>query len=162
MSSQHRVFDLLVAAQAVSELSARAIAEKSGLSHGTVSNYLAGKIPRTITDQTLDGLSKGFGIPLPRLRAAYLADRGLAPAESPEPTKDEDEVVQAILSDTRLLPEAKEHLVRQYGLLLRVQAARVPDEVETAEAIEDAARVVRGINSAKSSARKRTTTKRRS
>lgn len=39
------------------------------------------------------------------------------------------DVVHAIRNDPDLLPEAKEHLERQYGLLLRVQAARSPDAV---------------------------------
>lgn len=71
------------------------------------------------------------------------------------------DLIEAIRHDPHLLPEAKEHLERQYGLLLRVQAAQVSTPAKTAAAIEDAKATVRSINAAKKSPAKRTVPKRR-
>lgn len=130
MSSHSRVLELIRAADAVQGLGVRGYAAKGDLSHGTISNYLAGKIPEALNDSRLEKISRAFSIPLPRLRAAHLADRGLALAEPEEPTiSPEDRVLDAIRADTRLLPEAREHLINQYGLLLRLRAQVVQDEV---------------------------------
>lgn len=123
MSSQHRVLDLILGAQAASGLGVRALAAKSGLSHGTIGNYLKGQLPEHLSDDRLQQISRAWGIPFPRLKSAHLADLGVQPASGKEPTKAQDDVILAILADDRLLPEAKQHLVNQYGLLLRVQAA---------------------------------------
>lgn len=48
-----------------------------------------------------------------------------APGPSAEAVSD---VVRAILEDPFLLPEAREHLVRQYGLLLRVGSSATPEQ----------------------------------
>lgn len=147
MSSQSRVTQLLQAAKATSKLSERAIAEKAGVSHGTVSNYLRG-VERThpIPDDMLDRLAKGFGIPAPRLRRAHLEDRGLSDAAGAEPTKwQADDVRAAILADPNLLPEAKEHLINQYGLLLRVQALAALESVPDAEAADRAGLTKDGV-----------------
>lgn len=123
MSSQQRLHDLLVTAPAASEMSVRDLAEKAGLSHGSIANYLAGRIPAIMSDTTLEKLSRGFGIPFPRIKRAYLADRGLALAAPEEPTIDPQErVIEAIKADPNLLPEAREHFLNQYKLLLRIQA----------------------------------------
>lgn len=145
MSSQSRVVELLQAAHADRRLTVREYADKSGLAHGTISNYLAGQIPKVIPDDTLEKLARAFGIPLPRLEAAHLADRGLAkiPKEG-VPADPQQRVIEAIQDDPSLLPEAKAHFLNQYQLLLRLQGAEqpmTPDDKSAASALKRQGRV---------------------
>ena len=120
-SQQHRLRDLLTVAKATSGLTVRELADKAGLSSSTIQNYLDGRGRKTqIPDETLAQLARGFGIPYPRVRAAHLADQGLTEVPRQNAQEPGQGVVAAILADDRLLPEAREHLVRQYGLLLRI------------------------------------------
>lgn len=132
MSSQNRLRDELRAAKAAAQLSGRAIAEKGGLSHGTVQNYLDGAHPRHVPDDMLERLARGFGVPFPVLKRAHLDDLGLAQREEPEPTTSSIEA--AILADDTLLPEARQHLLNQVGLLRRLSAPTTDAEKFAAKA----------------------------
>lgn len=125
MSSQ--VQQLLLAAKAASGLSAREIARKAGLSHGTVSNALNASPRRhAIPDETLAKLARGFEIPLPQLQRAAEADRALRLV----PEQATVDVRGAILADDSLLPEARAHLLNQYELLLRLNPPAPGEAVE--------------------------------
>lgn len=103
-----------------------------GLAQGTLSArggpgvVTVGKIERAEiqhpTASTLAGLDRSLRWS-PGSAAAVLA------GEFPRPLA-HDEVdpsaafIAAVEADDRLLPEAREHLIRQYGLLLRVQSAQ--------------------------------------
>lgn len=123
-----------------------------------------GKIERGVIASPLPTTLRGLDRSL-RWKAGSAA--GTLTGRAPQPLADGEDppgsaLIAAIRNDPDLLPEAKEHLERQYGLLLRVQATQPPaGTAETAAAIEDATQTVRAINAAKKRAAGKTPTKRR-
>lgn len=105
---------------------------ETGLDSGTVGDFLAGtRWPQAPTRGKIErALGWDYG-------SIQLIAEGEAPPRSLTPPPDESsavplDVIDAILADPYLLPEAKEHFLSQYTLLLRVQAMSRPEDVSKA------------------------------
>lgn len=96
-------------------------AEKAGIDPGTLGDFLDGA--RWAQPRTRTKIEKALGWPAGLIMD--IADGVLQ--EVPPPVFD---VIHAIRNDPNLLPEAREHLERQYGLLLRVKAAEPREAVQ--------------------------------
>lgn len=113
--------------------------EELGLTQGGLGSrggpgvVTVGKIERAEIQQpqpaTLAGLDRS-------LRWAQGSAAAVLAGQEPTPLQDGDvdpsaSFIAAVEADDRLLPEAKEHLIKQYALLLRVQSATpVPSKRE--------------------------------
>lgn len=122
MSSSPKARAMLQAAKATG-LTVDQICDRSGLSRGTVSNELNGTYQREgkISDGMVRKLAKGFGIPYRALQQAYDEDWEVGRLTALPTMRENIDVPGAILADTKLLPEARAHLINQYELLLRLQ-----------------------------------------
>lgn len=113
-------------------LSKRAAAKRAEMSEGRWRQVVTGRqsaggvaIPVNPRPETVTSMARAVGLdPNVALELAGLeaAEGGATEADSGAPHAS---VVDAIASDPDLLPEAKEHLTRQYGLLLRVRGDEV-------------------------------------
>lgn len=81
--------------------------------------------------EQLRALAQGLGMSFTEVRDAALTDLGLM---DDEPNVD---VLAAIRRDQRLLPEAREHLLKQYGLLLRLGSPAASEDDLRAAMISD-------------------------
>ena len=109
-----------ISAQVGSERGRQAVVARAiGVAPGTVNRWVnEGAQPAA---EQCRAIAEYFGVPVLRVfvEAGYLtdADAGIAAPN----------VLAAIRQDPSLLPEAKGHLTRQYGLLLRVQSDDLSD-----------------------------------
>lgn len=106
------------------------LARRTGLNETQVSRWLRGMGQPSLAN--LRRMVATLGRPMLELAvAAGHLDPDEAevvvtiPTGAPVPS-----VVEAVASDAELLPEAKEHLIKQYGLLLRVQQSPTHEESE--------------------------------
>lgn len=126
-----------------SGLSLRAFAQQRRIPYSTVRYYndkRLAPLSQPPRKETLRELALALDVPLGEVEQAALESLSYraAPAKlEPGTTTADDhdrplllDVVEAIRADPHLLPEAKEHLERQYGLLLRVQAEGVREARE--------------------------------
>lgn len=135
-----------------SGLSLRTFAHERRIPYSTI-RYYHDKRLRPLSQpprqETLRELALALNVSLGEVEQAALESlsyRAPAPKLEPRTTTAEDleperplllDVVEAIRADPHLLPEAKEHLERQYGLLLRVQAEGAKEAREEHAARED-------------------------
>lgn len=89
------------------------LAQEAGVSANVVSRIRQGGSAEV---SSLNGIARALGATLPQM----LTEAGYGPADGSE--ADHPRVLDAIAADPDLLPEAKDHLTRQYGLLLRVRS----------------------------------------
>ncbi len=90
-----------------------------GVSNGSISSYERG-VSAPTADSTCEQIARVLGKSTVEVRRRF----GLyVPPDAQDGPPPPPSVLEAILADRTLLPEAKEHLVRQYGLLQRLQAA---------------------------------------
>ena len=106
------------------------LARQVGVDSSVVTGWKAGRQPST---DTLRAMSGATGIPLLRLlvESGHLDEAEAEGHAPPLPAPVPPDVLEAIASDPDLLPEAKEHLSRQYGLLLRIKDRGGPSEGDT-------------------------------
>ena len=102
-----------------------ALAKASGVDQSVISRWInEGRTP------TIEALRKVAG-PLKTPVLELLVDAGHLTRDEVHPEagagEDEPDVLEAIRRDPKLLPEAREHLLNQYGLLRRIGAARDDD-----------------------------------
>jgi transcriptional regulator with XRE-family HTH domain len=107
--------------------SAADLARRAGISEPMVSRWLRGQNQPDI--ENLRKLSPVLGIPVLTLTVAagHLSPLEAKIREMPAPVPQEIDVPTAIREDRNLIPEAREHLERQYGLLVRLEE-RTEDE----------------------------------
>lgn len=123
----HAAGEWLTAARKEAGLSQAQLGERLGVSGANVSNYERGVI--SFPDERTRDLSKALGVDELDVR------RGLGLYVPGDEASADIDVPTAILRDRLLLPEARQHLLNQYKLLLRVQAADGPtDKAETPDA----------------------------
>lgn len=110
--------------RAVQEAGGRvAFAKAAKLDAGTLGDFLDGN--RWPQDRTMTKIEQALGKPV-----GWITDLREGRGGRPELTA-EDAVIAAILADPNLLPEAKTHLVNQYGLLLRIQGTPAEQQAAT-------------------------------
>ena len=114
------------------------LAHLLGVSNASLSAYERGV--SSPDDRTIEGIARLAHQPVSEVRARWGLYNHGAPDEAPPTTS----VLEAIVADPDLLPEAKEHLTRQYALLLRVQAqpesadhSRARDDLRRARAVRE-------------------------
>lgn len=100
----------------------KVFAEQAGLDPGTLGDYLNGK--RKAQAPTRRKIEHALG---------WEPGRILDLERDPDPGPVAEALEEAILADTRLLPEARAHLLNQLELLLRLQAATPPGFLEQQE-----------------------------
>lgn len=89
---------------------------------------------RSINAAQMHALADGLGIPVGTVLQAALTSMGLPAGEAPSRFED---VVKA---DPNLIPEARDHLLAQYALLLRIAGDQpIPLRVSAPDAVVDAA-----------------------
>lgn len=88
----------------------------------------------------LRALAQGLGVSFHEVRDAALADLGFLD----EDEVDAVDVPAAIRKDTGLLPEARAHLLSQYGLLKRLTAPAADEEELRAAMISDIEAIQQG------------------
>ncbi len=100
-------------------LSQKQFAALVGVSNGSVSSYERG-VSAPTADSTCEQIARVLGKSTVEVRRRF----GLyVPPDAEDGPPAPPSVLEAIFADRTLLPEAKEHLVRQYALLQRLQAA---------------------------------------
>lgn len=141
-----------------SGMSLRVFADDRRIAYSTLRRYYDKNLrplsqpPRK---ETLRELALALDVPLREVEQAALESlsyRQTPPQLEPgatTPAPEEDAVVRAILADPNLLPEAKQHLVNQYGLLLRIQGSPAQQKAETTEATLADLRTMRSRRGAK-------------
>lgn len=108
--------------------------EERGVKHATLHRYMNPVTMKALPrQQIINDLAAALDLTPERVRQAAMESLSFAPEVRPEPplprrlrsveTGDDptNPVLDAIRNDTLLLPEAREHLLNQYQLLLRVQ-----------------------------------------
>lgn len=113
--------------------------EARGVKHATLHRYMnpveLRQLPRR---DVLESLAEGLVLPYDRVLQAAKDTVGWTAGQSaplhavPDSEPDVPDLIAAVRAHPGLLPEAKEHLINQIGLLLRVQAAAGPDAVRAA------------------------------
>jgi hypothetical protein len=105
--------------------------EDRGVAHATLHRYMNPvELKQPPRSSVLQSLASALDLPLARVQRAAVESVGYEyhEAESPEPTNPAD-VEAAIRNDPGLLPEARDHLLSQYRLLLRIRGEVDPDRV---------------------------------
>jgi hypothetical protein len=109
-----------------------AFAARAKVDTGTLGDFLnGGRWPHTPTRRKIE---TALGWPAGRISDLADGPTTTTPAHS-------SDVLAAIEDDPALLPEAKAHLINQYELLLRIQAAASPALLEEQEARRQQAKV---------------------
>jgi hypothetical protein len=115
----------------------QAVRDQHGWSYDEISQRTGRKLGKSLVHKLATETSRDDLLPVDQIRAlaigldvsfaevrdAALADLGFLDGEDTEP-----DVAAVIRSDLRLLPEAREHLLRQYALLLRLTQPAASEE----------------------------------
>ena len=142
-----------------SGLSLRVFADDRRIAYSTLRRYYdknLAPLSQPPRKETLRELALALDVPLREVEQAALESlsyRATPPQLEPGATTPapEEAVIHAVLADPLLLPEAKQHLINQYGLLLRIQGSPAQQQAETTAAnLED----LRKIREAKRGAKR--------
>ncbi len=107
------------------------LARELGVVPATISSYETGR--NGLDERHIPALARTLGKTVTETRRAL---GRYVPEDAPNEPPARPSVLRAIMADPTLLPEAKAHLISQYGLLQRLQVAD-PAAVDRDEAVLD-------------------------
>lgn len=129
-----RLIDAVADARGLSDedIARRARSRGHQLSKSNISR-IRNEPVKTINASVMQALSDGLGLPVTAVLQAALKAMGLPAGEVSNSFED------CVRGDPGLIPEARDHLLKQYALLLRVDQSSTLSHPEMADAELDAA-----------------------